>query len=74
MGIELRRVDNMVGRKIAILLCNHTYRNVCDTQGILVDKVFEARHKTALMEKFLQTQLAFDSVKTLVDVDLEAVH
>jgi hypothetical protein len=70
MKLNLKRVDNVATRKVALLLCNHTYRNVNDTDDIPVGKVFEARHKTQMMEKFLRECLGFDSVKTHVDIDL----
>ena len=74
MGIRLRRVDNVVQRKVGLLVCNHSYKDVIDTNGYPVGKVFEARHKTSLMERFLRNSLGFDSVKTIVDVDLSEVH
>ena len=74
MSIQLSRVDNMATRKVALLLCNHSYRNVNDVEGYPVGKVFEARHKTSLMDRFLLQNLGFDSIKTHVDVDLQTLH
>ena len=74
MSVALNRVDNLVTRKVALLLCNHTYRNVSDSEGFLIGKVFEARHKTSLMDRFLLHSLGFDSIKTHVDIDLQGLH
>ena len=74
MSVQLSRVDNMATRKVALLLCNHSYRNVNDATGFDVGKVFEARHKTSLMDRFLLQNLGFDSIKTHVDVDLQTLH
>ena len=74
MSIRLSRVDNLATRKVALLLCNHTYKNdVKDIDGYSVGKVFEARHKTSLMDRFLLQVLGFDSVKTHVDLDKEGL-
>ena len=68
--VHLKRVDNVAKRKVAILLCNYNYKNVLDAEGFQVGKVFEARQKTSMMDKFLRECLGFDSVKTHVDIDL----
>ena len=60
----------MATRKVALLLCNHTYKNVTEPNGYAIGKVFEARHKTSLMDRFLLQSLGFDSIKTYVDIDL----
>lgn len=75
MSLSLQRIDNVASRKVAILFCNHNYKDsVKDSDGNPVGNVAEARQKTALMDRFLLETLGFDSVKTQVDVDLEAVH
>ena len=75
MSIRLHRVDNLATRKVAVLLCNHTYKStVKDIDGYSVGKVFEARHKTSLMDRFLLQVLGFDSVKTHVDLDKSDIH
>ena len=74
MSLSLHRVDNLVGRKVALLICNHAYPNVLDSSGHPVGKASEARHKTTLMDRFLLQKLGFDSVKTIVDQDLEGIE
>ena len=54
MKVNLKRVDNVVTRKVALLFCNHNYRDVNDADGFPVGKVFEARHKTQMMDRFLR--------------------
>lgn len=63
-------MDNVATRKVALLICNYTYSKLHDAEGFQVGKVFEARHKTSMMDKFLRECLSFDSVKTHVDIDL----
>ena len=72
--ISLKRVDNIVNRKVAILLCNEDYKGVKDPEGFQIGSVFEAKHKTELMESFLQKTLKFDSVSTLHDQDMDGIN
>ena len=73
MKVHLKHLDNHTTRKVALLICNHTYGGVLDADRVPVGKVFEARHKTRLMEKFLSETLSFDSVKTVIDADLNSL-
>lgn len=66
---RLRRTDNWAERKIALLLCNQGYGEVKDADGFPVGEVFEASHKTMLMESFLKDSLGFDAVQTHADLD-----
>jgi len=74
MSVRMRRIDNVAMEKVAVLFCNNNYNGVVDVRGLPVGEVFEARHKTSLMERFLQETLGFAIVKTHPDVDLRGME
>ena len=70
LKVGLRRIDNRAERKVGILLCNQAYTRVNDVDGFPVGEVFEARHKTLMMETFMKETLGFDAVQTHTELDL----